>query len=436
MGATTEKAAPDVDARELGARSLSPTMARYFERTWVRGEGHRLYDTEDKAYLDFATGIAVTILGHHHPRVTAAVHNQAVKLLHVSNGLGYVEPVSRLAAKLAGTLPDGLDTVFFGNSGAEAVEGALKLARRASGRPAIIAFEGGFHGRTFGALSVTSSNLNYRAGHEPLLPDVHLVPYPQAYRDHEGDEGSATEAALATLDRLLAEVVAPESVAAILIEPELGEGGYIPAPLEFLRELRARCSRHGILLISDEVQTGYGRTGLMWGFEHAGVVPDIVCAAKGIANGLPLGALVARRELHEGWGKGAHGSTFGGNPVSCAAGLAVLETIEDEDLVRNAAERGAQLRAGLQAIQARDARVGDVRGRGLMLGVELVTDPAKRSPDGERADAVIARCADEGLLLLTCGQAHNTVRWLAPLNVTTAEIEEGLDVFGRVLAAT
>ena len=425
-----------MDAAELGARYLSPAMARYFERTWVRGEGHRLYDAEGKAYLDFATGIAVTILGHHHPRVTAALHNQAVKLLHVTNGLGYVESVSRLAEKLVGTLPDGLDTVFFGNSGAEAIEGALKLARRASGRPAIIAFEGAFHGRTFGALSVTSSNLNYRVGHEPLLPEVHLVPYPNAYRDHEGDEGSATEAALAALDRLLAEVVAPESVAAILIEPELGEGGYIPAPLEFLRSLRARCDRHGILLISDEVQTGYGRTGLMWGFEHAGVVPDIVCAAKGIANGLPLGALVARRELHERWGKGAHGSTFGGNPVSCAAGLAVLETIEDEGLVGNAAERGAQLRAGLQTIAGRDEGIGDVRGRGLMLGVELVTDRTKRSPDGERADAVIARCADEGLLLLTCGQAHNTVRWLAPLNVTAAEIDEGLATFGKVLAAT
>ena len=424
------------DARQLGARYLSPVMARYFERTWVRGEGHRLYDAEGKAYLDFATGIAVTILGHRHPRVTAAIHAQVDRLVHVTNGLGYLEPVSGLAERLAGTLPEGLDSVFFGNSGAEAVEGALKLARRASGRPAIIGFEGGFHGRTFGALSATSSNLNYRAGHEPLLPDVHLVPYPHAYRDHGGDEGSATEAALAALDRLFGEVVAPASVAAVLIEPELGEGGYIPAPLEFLRELRARCDRHGILLIADEVQTGYGRTGLMWGFGHAGIVPDIVCAAKGIANGLPLGALIARRDLMERWGKGAHGSTFGGNPVSCAAGIAVLETIEDEGLVGNAGERGAQLRAGLQLLAGRDDGIGDVRGRGLMLGVELVTDRSSRGPDGARADAVIARCADEGLLLLTSGQDHNVVRWLAPLNVSAAEIDEGLDVFGRVLAAT
>ena len=424
------------DARAVGTKHLSPVMARYFERSWSHGEGHRLFDSDGKAYLDFATGIAVTILGHHHPRVTAAVHAQADRVVHVTNGLGYIEPVSRLAEKLAATLPDGIDSVFFGNSGAEAIEGALKLARRASGRTAIIGFEGGFHGRTFGALSATSSNLNYRAGHEPLLPGVYLAPYPHAYRDHAGDEAAASAAALAALDRMLEEVVAPATVAAVLIEPELGEGGYIPAPLDFLRALRERCDRHGILLIADEVQTGYGRTGLMWGFEHAGIVPDIVCAAKGIANGLPLGALVARRDLMERWGKGAHGSTFGGNPISCAAGIAVLETIEDEGLVGNAAERGAQLRAGLQLLARRDEGIGDVRGRGLMLGVELVSDRSSRTPDGARADAVIARCADEGLLLLTCGQDHNTVRWLAPLDVTAAEIDEGLEVFGRVLAAT
>jgi 4-aminobutyrate aminotransferase len=430
MGTTTT-----FDARETGQAHLSPVMARYFERTWTHGEGHRLYDVDGKAYLDFATGIATSILGHRHPRVTAAIHAQVDRLVHVTNGLGYIEPVSRLAERLAATLPDGLDSVFFGNSGAEAIEGALKLARRATGRTAIVAFEGGFHGRTFGALSATTSNLNYRAGHEPLVPGVHINAYPHAYRDHEGDEGTATAEALAALDRLFDEVVEPTSVAALLVEPELGEGGYIPAPLDFLRGLRDRCDRHGILLIADEVQTGYGRTGRMWGFEHAGVVPDIVCAAKGIANGLPLGALVARRELHERWGKGAHGSTFGGNPVSCAAGVAVLETIEDEALVQNSAERGAQLAAGLRELAGRDERIGDVRGRGLMLGVELVTDRASRTPDGARADAAIARCADEGLLLLTCGQAHNTVRWLAPLDVTAAEIDEGLEIFGRVLAA-
>jgi 4-aminobutyrate aminotransferase len=421
------------DARAAGARHLSPVMARYFERSWSHGEGHRLYDTDGKAYLDFATGIAVTILGHHHPRVTAAVHAQVDRLTHLMNGIGYAEPVSRLAERLAATLPDPLDSVFFGNSGAEAIEGALKLARRASGRPAIIAFEGGFHGRTYGALSATTSNPNYRRGHEPLLPAVHVSPYPEAYRQHGGDEAQATAAALAALDELL-RTLDPSTVAAMLIEPELGEGGYVPAPLEFLRGLRERCDRFGILLIADEVQTGYGRTGPMWGFEHAGIVPDVVCAAKGIANGLPLGAIVARRELHERWGLGAHGSTFGGNPVSCAAGLAVLDTIQEERLLDNAGDRGEQLEAGLRKLARRDARIGDVRGRGLMLGVELVRDQASRTPDGELADSAIARCADAGLLLLTCGATHNIVRWLAPLNVTSEEIDEGLDVFQRVLA--
>ena len=430
-GATT--AGTTTDPREVGRRHLSPVMARYFERSWSHGAGHRLYDVEGRAYLDFATGIAVTILGHHHPRVDAAIHAQVDRLLHLMNGLGYAAPVSELARRLAATLPGPLDSVFFGNSGAEAIEGALKLARRATGRTAIIAFEGGFHGRTYGALSATSSNPNYRTGHGPLLPDVHIVPYPEAYRAHGGDEAAATTAALAALDRVIADV-GPDNLAGVLVEPELGEGGYVPAPVAFLAELRERCDRHGSLLIADEVQTGYGRTGRMWGFEHAAIVPDVVCAAKGIANGLPLGAIVARRELHERWGKGAHGSTFGGNPVSCAAGLAVLDAIEADGLVANAAARGEQLLGGLRELAARDPRIGDVRGLGLMLGVELVRDRDTREPDGALGDAVIARCADAGLLLLTCGAAHNIVRWLAPLDVTADEIDEGLGIFTEVLA--
>jgi 4-aminobutyrate aminotransferase-like enzyme len=220
----------------------------------------------------------------------------------------------------------------------------------------------------------------------------------------------------------------------MLIEPVLGEGGYIPAPLEFLRQLRALCDQHGILLICDEVQTGYGRTGRMWGFEHAGIVPDVICVAKGIANGLPLGAFVSRRELHERWGRGAHGSTFGGNPVSCAAGIAVLETIEEERLVANAAERGAQLKAGLVELMEQDPRIGDVRGPGLMIGVELVLNRETRTPDGPLADALIAKCADLGLLLLTCGPDHNIVRWLAPLDASADEVDEALGIFGQALA--
>ncbi|MDP8904558.1 MAG: aspartate aminotransferase family protein [Chloroflexota bacterium] len=431
----TEPETVSFDARDVGRRYLSPVMARYFERSWSHGEGHRLYDTDGRAYLDFATGIATTILGHAHPRVNEAIHGQADRLLHLMQGMGYAEPISRLAQMLAEAMPDPLDSVFFGNSGAEAIEGALKLARRATGRPAIVAFEGAFHGRTFGALSVTTSNPNYQAGHGPFLPEVHLVPYPQAYRDFGGDEPAATAASMAAIERLLAEAVAPERVAALLIEPELGEGGYVAAPLDFLRRLRELCDRHGILLIADEIQSGYGRTGRLWCFEHAGIVPDVVCVAKGMANGLPLGAFVARRGLHERWGLGAHGSTFGGNPVSCAAGVAVLETIEREQLVANGAERGEQLMGGLRRLAVGDERIGDVRGRGLMIGVDFVKDRTTREADGALADLVIARCADEGLLLLTCGPAHNVVRWVAPLNVTSAEIEEGLEIVGRVLAA-
>jgi 4-aminobutyrate aminotransferase len=431
----TDPSAAAADAVTLSRRHLSPVLARYFERDWSHADGHRLYDTDGRAYLDLATGLATTILGHRHPQVTAAIHEQADRYLHIGNGLGYMQPVARLARLLTEALPAPLDSVFFGNSGSEAVEGALKLARRASGRPAIICFAGAFHGRTLGALSVTTSNPNYQRGHGPLLPGVHVVPYPYAYRDFDGDEAAATDASLAAVDRLLTDEVAPESVAAIVIEPELGEGGYVPAPLDFLRRLRALCDEHGILLICDEVQTGYGRTGRMWGFEHAGIVPDVVCVAKGMANGLPLGAFVARRDLHERWGLGAHGSTFGGNPLACAAGIAVLETIEREGLVANAAARGAQLIDGLRLLANDAPRVGDVRGRGLMVGVELVTDRRSRQPDGELANSVIAACADQGLLLLTCGAEHNVVRWLAPLNVTDDEIDEGLSIFGRVLAA-
>jgi 4-aminobutyrate aminotransferase len=423
----------EIDAREVGQRHLSPVMARYFERTWSHGRGHRLYDIDGRAYLDFATGIATTILGHGHPAVTAAVHAQADRLLHLMNGLGYVEPVSRLAERLAGTLPEPLDAVIFGNSGAEAIEAAIKLARRTSGRPAIVAFEGAFHGRTYGALSVTTSSPNYQLGHGPLLPDVHIVRYPDTYRRFGGDEAAATAASLEDLQRLL-DQVEPRRVAAIVIEPELGEGGYVPAPLEFLRRLRALCDRHGILLISDEVQTGYGRTGRMWGFEHAGIVPDVVCVAKGIANGLPLGAMVASRELHERWGRGAHGSTFGGNPVACAAALAVLDTIEAEGLVSNAAARGDQLRAGLDLI-ARDARIGDVRGRGLMLGVELVRDRKTKEPAKKETLAVLEAAREMGVLVGKGGLDGNVLRIKPPMCITAEDADFTLDVLDQALGS-
>jgi 4-aminobutyrate aminotransferase len=413
---------------------LSPVLGRYFHRRWVRGEGHRLYDADGRSYLDFACGIATSVLGHGHPAVTAAIHEQVDRFVHLSNAIGYMDPVSDLAAAISGALPDPLDTVFFGNSGAEAIEAAIKLARRVTGRPGIIAFTGAFHGRTMTAVALTSSSINYRTGYEPLLPGVYLSPFPDTYRGHGGDESAATEAALAALDQVLATSVPPSAVAAMIVEPVQGEGGYNPAPAAFLRGLRERCDRHGILLIADEVQSGYGRTGAMWGFEHAGIVPDVVCLAKAIANGLPLGAMVSSRALQERWGVGAHGSTFGGNPVACAAGLAVLRTIADEGLVANAAARGAELTRGLKRLAESHESIGDVRGPGLMIGVELVRDRVTRQPDGERADRIIARCADLGLLLLTCGTAHQVVRWIAPLDVSSDEVQEALAIFGQSLA--
>ncbi len=416
----------------LAPTHLSPVLARYFERTWSHGEGHRLFDSDGKAYLDFACGIAVTILGHRHPDVTAAIHAQADRLLHTCNGLGYLEPVTALADALARMLPEPLDAVFLANSGTEAIEGAMKLARRASGRPGIVAFSGAFHGRTYGSLSATTSNPNYQRDHGPLLPSVLISPFPDIYRLGEGDEDQATTLALEALDRLLDEAGA-ESVAALLIEPVQGEGGYNPAPPAFLRAIRERCDRHGMLLIADEIQCGYGRTGRMWGFEAAGIVPDVVTLAKAMANGLPLGAIVSSRALQERWGVGAHGSSFGGNPVCCAAAVAVLETIERDDLVANAAARGDELSAGLRALRARDERIGDVRGPGLMIGLELVRDRVTREPDAVLATAIMQRCADLGLLLLTCGTAHNVIRWIPPLDVTAAEVHEALGIFETVL---
>jgi 4-aminobutyrate aminotransferase len=421
-----------LDLAALAGPNMSPVLGRYMDRSWSHGIGHRLYDTAGRDYLDFANGIAVTSLGHAHPRVTAAIHAQVDRLIGPVHAMGFSEPTVELARRLAATFPDPLDSVLFMNSGSEAIDGALKLARRTTGRPGIIAFRGAFHGRTFGATSVTTSNINYRTGYEPLLPGVHVVPYPSAY-EHDGDDARATASSLAALHTLLTSVIAPSQVAAVLIEPVQGEGGYTPAPVEFLRELRALCDEHGILLIADEVQSGFARTGEMWSFQHAGIVPDVVVTAKAIANGLPLSAIIASKALQQRWGRGAHGTTYGGNPVACAAGVAVLETIEAEGLVANARLRGAELSGGLRELMAEFPGIGDVRGPGLMIGVEFVRDRTTREPDGATAEAVAARAADDGLLLLTCGIHHQVIRWIPPIDVSVSEIEEALGTFERAL---
>ena len=421
------------DYAAISKPHLSPILGRYYERSWERGEGHTLYDSSGRGFLDFACGIATTSLGHHHPAVTQAIKDQADRLLHICNALGYLEPVGKLATMLADVCPKPLDTVFFGNSGAEAVEASLKLARRATGRPGIVAFRGAFHGRTFGAASITSSSINYRLGYEPLLPSVYLTPYPNVYRYFGEDEEAATAGAMGALRTLFAHEIPATSVAAIIIEPIQGEGGFSPAPLSFLRELRALCDEHGILLICDEIQSGIARTGKMWAFEHAGIVPDVICLAKALSNGLPIGAIVSRRELQERWGVGAHGTTFGGNPVSCAAGIAVLETINRQGLVANAEARGQELMTSLQGLMAGDERIGNVRGRGLMVGVEMVKDRATRDPDTATGEALVQACADQGLLVLNCGMHHNVIRFLPPIDTTSEEIAQGVELFEAAL---
>jgi 4-aminobutyrate aminotransferase len=430
---TADRTPETLDLAALAAPNMSPVLGRYFDRSWSHGEGHRLYDTAGRGYLDFANGIAVTALGHAHPRVTAAIHAQVDRLMGPVHAIGFSEPTVRLAAMLADTFPDPLDAVLFLNSGSEAIDGALKLARRVTGRPGIIAFRGAFHGRTIGATSVTSSSLNYRTGYEPLLPGVYFAPYPAAYPEFGGDEEAASAASQAVLHSLLTTIIAPSQVAAVVIEPVQGEGGYYPAPASFLRALRELCDASGILLIADEVQSGFGRTGEMWAFQHAGIVPDVVVVAKAIANGLPLSAIVTSKDLQERWGRGAHGTTYGGNPVACAAGIAVLETIRDEDLVTNARLRGAELSGGLRELMAEHPSIGDVRGPGLMIGVELVADRSSRAPDGALADAVAGRALDAGLLVLTCGPSHQVVRWIPPLDVTVPELEEALRIFEGAL---
>ena len=406
------------------APNLTPVLGRYFTREWSHGIGHRLYDTDGKAYLDFANGIAVSALGHVHPRVTAAIHAQVDKLIGPVNALGFTEPISRLATDLAATFPAPLDSVMFLNSGSEVIDGALKLARRVTGRPGIVAFRGGFHGRTFGAMSVTTSNINYRTGYEPMLPGVYFAPYPAVYADFDGDEDRAVESCLAILDSLFATIIAPSMVGGLLIEPVQGEGGFIPAPAAFLEGLRERCDRHGILLIADEVQTGYARTGRMWAFEHAEIVPDVVVVAKAIANGLPLSAIVSSRELQERWGRGAHGSTYGGNPVACAAALATIDLLRG-GLIDNTADVGGFLLDGLRALAGRQPLIREARGLGLMIGVEFA--------DAETADAVEIECFQHGVLTLRAGDS--TIRMSPPLVINREQAATGLRVFEDACAA-
>jgi len=411
-------------------QALSPIWSRASDLVAVRGEGATLYDEDGNAYLDFTSGIGVTNTGHCHPRVVEAIRQQAGQLLHGQANIVWHPPLIQLVAELQTIVPPHIDGFFFSNSGAEAVEGALKLARMATGRTNVIVFQGSFHGRTVGTMSLTTSKTIYRAGYQPLMPGVFVAPYPYAYRYGWEDE-QTSQWCLEELRYLLLTQTAPHETAAILVEPVLGEGGYVVPPASFMQGLRQISSEHKILLIIDEIQSGFGRTGRWFAHEHFDISPDILVIAKGLASGLPLSGVLAPLSLMEKWTPGSHGGTYGGNAVATAAAVATIQTIREERLVENAQARGSQLMDGLRRLQARYPGIADVRGLGLMIGVEFRDADGK--PDTSTAKAVQKACFEERLLLLTCGPWDNTIRWIPPLIVTEEQIDVGLQIFERAL---
>ncbi|WP_395104960.1 aspartate aminotransferase family protein [Actinomadura sp. SCN-SB] len=405
---------------------LSPALKQATPVLAERGEGVYLYDEAGRRHLDFTAGIGVTSTGHCHPRVVEAAQRQVATLIHGQYTTVMHRPLLRLTERLGDVLPDGLDSLFYMNSGSEAVEAAVRLARHVTGRHNIVVFQGGFHGRTMGAAALTTAGTKFRAGIGPVMPGAIVSPFPTAYR-YGWDEEEATRFALRELDYALTTLVSPKDTAALLVEPVLGEGGYIPAPPAFLQGLRERADRHGLLLIVDEVQTGFGRTGRFWGHEHAGIRPDVVITAKGLASGFPLSAIAAPAALMEKAWPGSQGGTYGGNAVACAAALATLDVIQDEGLVDNAAEMGARLQDGLRKVAADHPQIGDVRGLGLMQASEFTG--ADGQPDPAAAQRAQKAAADRGLLLLTCGAAGNVVRFIPPLIVNAPQIDEALTLW-------
>lgn len=417
---------------EFNLERISPVWSRSATVIADHGEGVYLVDVDGRRYLDFTSGIGVTNTGHAHPRVVQAVQEQAAKILHAQANIVYHEPMIQLTEALSRIIPAPLDSFFFSNSGAEAVEGAVKLARAATGKQSIIVFQGSFHGRTHATMAMTTSKTIYRAGFQPLVPGIFVAPFPYAYY-YGWDEETAVNFAIRELKRLLKTQTAPHETAAMVVEPVLGEGGYVPAPDSFLHELRQICDEYEILLVLDEVQTGFGRTGKWFAREYSGVMPDILIMAKGMASGMPLSGLAASRELMASWTPGSHGGTYGGNAVACAAAVATIEVLEDEGLVDNAAEMGQVLRAGLHRLQEDHPEIGDIRGPGLMVASEFTTPTGESW--GARAKAVAGACHERGLMLLTCGQDGQVIRWIPPLVVNQAQIQEALDIFGDALDA-
>jgi len=409
---------------------LSPVWPHYTPILASHAEGSYVYDQDGSEYLDFTCGIGVTNTGHCHPQVVDAIREQAGKLLHGQINIIVHQPILDLIEELRTVVPPGLDGFFFSNSGAEAVEGAIKLARQATGRPNVIVFQGSFHGRTVGTMSLTTSKTIYRAGYQPLMPGVFVAPYPYAFRYGWEDE-QTSQWCLEELEYLLASQTAPHETAALLIEPVLGEGGYVVPPASFMQGIRQICDQHGILLICDEVQSGFGRTGKWFAFEHFDLEPDIIVIAKGLASGLPLSGVISRLELMKKWEPGSHGGTYGGNAVACAAAAATIRVIKNERLLENTQKMGTQLIAGLRHLQEDYPVLGDIRGLGLMIGSEFRTTENK--PDKLSAKAVIQSCLSAGMLLLTCGTWDNTVRWIPPLIVNDQQVGKALDIFSQAL---
>jgi 4-aminobutyrate aminotransferase len=421
-------------AVEVDARLISPSYTRSYPLAVRRGRGVRLEDVDGNEFLDLAAGIAVASTGHCHPEVVAAIQKQAAELIHISSTDFYHESITALAERLSAVAPmPGPHRFFFGNSGAEAVECALKLARYHTGRQQAIAFFGAFHGRTMGALSLSASKPQQKRRFSPLVPGVTHIRYPYAYRDCRGgpqeEEVFGIGCARYIEEKLFKTVLAPEEVAAIFVEPIQGEGGYVVAPDSFLRELREICTRHGILLVADEVQSGVGRTGKWWAVQHSGVEPDIVCIAKGIASGMPLSVCMTRAEIMN-WTPGSHASTFGGNPVSIAAALATMDILERQG-VANAARVGGLMLERLQTWVKTHPLVGDVRGRGLMIGIELVKDKATREPAGAWRDRLELVSFERGLVVLGCGES--TIRVCPALILNEQEATVALDLLEDAL---
>ena len=394
--------------------------------TVSHGKGCWVTTTNGEEYLDFAAGIAVNSTGHAHPKVAAAIAEQAQRFIHAQANVFRHDLLEPLAAKLTEITPGGIDTFFYANSGAEITEAAVKLAKQVTKRPHTIVFSGSFHGRTHMAMAMTTSKTGYRAGHAPLPSGVFVAPYPDPLAD---DPDAEVASALQGFDHLLRALTAPDETACVILEPVMGEGGYIPAPPAFIHGLVERCRAHGIMFIADEVQSGFGRTGKMFAVEHYDIEPDIICMAKGIASGFPFSALGTRRDIDDRWPKGSHGGTYGGNPIGCAAALATIELMQEPGFLDNVVARGAQLTAGLKELQSEHPGLVQVRGPGLMVGTEF-DDPA-------RVSALLQHCLDEGhLILMNAGTYGRCLRWMPPLVVNEHEIDLALAAFGAALKAT